>query len=211
MYLVGFPLLVIPFAFYNIVEFLMPGSTPGQFWAYNVIQITLASGAPWSLNAGDLMIAASLLLLYVEILKAARLSSRTIIDHLLSTLLFVAMLVEFLLVKQAATGTFFLLMMLAFIDVVAGFSITIRAAQRDVSIEGVASTRKRIKTRGAARVATFQCRPSLRRPDQRADARASADVVRRSRSGARQRPPTYAATGQQTACPGSGERSPQQP
>ena len=32
MYLVGFPLLVIPFAIYNIVEFLMPGATPGALW-----------------------------------------------------------------------------------------------------------------------------------------------------------------------------------
>jgi hypothetical protein len=137
MYLVGFPLLVIPFAVYNIIEFLMPGSTPGQFWAYNVFQITLASGAPWSLDAGDLMIAISLLLLYVELIKAARMSSRTIMDHVLSTLLFVAMLVEFLLVKQAATATFFLLMLLSFIDAIAGFSISIRSAQRAISVDGV--------------------------------------------------------------------------
>ena len=29
MYLIGFPLLVIPFAIYNIVEFLMPTAHPG--------------------------------------------------------------------------------------------------------------------------------------------------------------------------------------
>jgi hypothetical protein len=137
MYLVGFPLLVIPFAIYNIIEFLMPGSAPGAFWTYNAIRIGLASGAEWSLSAGDLMIAVSLLLLFVEMFKSSRLSSRTIMDHLLSTLLFVAMLVEFLLVKQAATATFFLLMVVAFVDAVGGFSVTIRSAQRAVTVDGV--------------------------------------------------------------------------
>jgi hypothetical protein len=46
------------------------------------------------------------------------------------------MIVEFLLVKQAATGTFFLLLVISFVDVVGGFTITIRTAQRDISIDG---------------------------------------------------------------------------
>ena len=33
MYLVGFPLLVVPFVVYNIIEFLIPGSAPGAFWS----------------------------------------------------------------------------------------------------------------------------------------------------------------------------------
>ena len=136
MYLIGFPLLAIPFAVYNIIEFLIPGATPGAFWAHSVMRIGLASGAEWVLTAGDLMITLSLVILFVEILKSTRLSTRSIIDHLLSTVLFVIMLVEFLLAKQAATGTFFLLMMISFIDVVGGFSVSIRTAQRDIEIEG---------------------------------------------------------------------------
>ena len=53
----------------------------------------------------------------------------------LSTLLFIGMVVEFLLVKQAASGTFFLLLVISFVDVVGGFTITIRTAQRDISVE----------------------------------------------------------------------------
>jgi hypothetical protein len=139
MYLVGFPLLVISFAVYNIIEFLIPVATPGAFWTHSVMRIGLASGAEWVLTAGDLMISLSLVILFVEILKATRLSTRSIIDHLLSTVLFVVMLVEFLLVKHAATGTFFLLMMISFIDVVGGFSVSIRTAQRDIEIEGSGS------------------------------------------------------------------------
>jgi hypothetical protein len=136
MYLVGFPLLVIPFAVYNIIEFLIPGPTPGAFWANVIADIPLASGEKWAMTVGDLMIAISILILFVELLKATRLSTRSIVDHLLSTLLFIVILVEFLLVKQAATGTFFLLLIISFVDVVGGFSVTIRSAQRDIAIEG---------------------------------------------------------------------------
>ena len=54
---------------------------------------------------------------------------------MLSMLLFVVMLIEFLLLPQAATSTFFLLMMISLVDVLGGFTITARAARRDVAIE----------------------------------------------------------------------------
>jgi hypothetical protein len=135
MYLVGFPLLLIPFAVYNIIEFLVPGATPGAFWTHVVANIGLASGQNWPLTAGDILLTLSLLLLFVEVVKSARVTSRSIMDHLLSTLLFIIMLIEFILVKQAATSTFFLLMIISFVDVVGGFSTSIRAAQRDLTFE----------------------------------------------------------------------------
>ncbi len=49
-------------------------------------------------------------------------------------LVFIAYLVEFLLVRDAATQTFFILMTIAFLDVIGGFTISIRTAGRDVSI-----------------------------------------------------------------------------
>ena len=137
MYLVGFPLLVIPFAIYNIIEFVMPGATPGVFWTHTGVSMRLASGADWSLTAGDLMLTFAILLLVIELMKSTRPTSRTIMDHLLSTLLFVAALMEFLLVKQAATATFFLLMVVCFVDVVGGYTISIRSAQRSMQIDGV--------------------------------------------------------------------------
>jgi hypothetical protein len=60
---------------------------------------------------------------------------RTIIVHMLAAVLFAAMLVEFLLVKQAATATFFLLLLLSFVDMLAGFTISIRTAQRNIEID----------------------------------------------------------------------------
>jgi hypothetical protein len=54
---------------------------------------------------------------------------------MLSLLLLIAMLAEFIIVAQAATSTFFLLMVMSFVDVVGGFSISIRTAQRDIGLD----------------------------------------------------------------------------
>ena len=129
--LVGFPLLVIPFAVYNIVAFLLPGVA----WSSEVMRVAMVSGTDWVLTLGDVLVALAILLLFVEVLKSTRMSSRTIVDHMLSTVLFIAMLIEFLLVTQAASGTFFLLLVASFVDVVGGFTVTIRTAQRDVSVD----------------------------------------------------------------------------
>jgi len=132
MSLVGFPLLIIPFAVYNMLAFLL-----SLEWTNKTGSIQMVSGAPWALTWGDILITVSILILFIEMLKATRLTNRTIIDHTLSTVLFIAMLIEFLLVQKAATGTFFLLLVISFVDVVGGFTISIRAAQRDVNVEGV--------------------------------------------------------------------------
>lgn len=133
MYLLGFPLLLIPFALYNIVAFLLPGVT----WAGAVTRVHMVSGVDWTMSAGDLLVVVAVLLLFGEMLKATRIAMRTVVDHSLSLLLFLAMLIEFLLVAQASTGTFFLLLVVAFVDVIGGFAVTLRSAQRDLTVEGV--------------------------------------------------------------------------
>ena len=132
MFLVGFPLLLVPFALYNMNAFLI-----GFAWTHEIATISMMSGAEWAVTPGDLLIALSVLFLFGELMKATRMSSRTIIDHMLSMLLFIVMLIEFLLVPQAATATFFLLMVISLVDVVGGFTITIRTAQRDIAVDGV--------------------------------------------------------------------------
>ena len=137
MFLIGIPLLLIPFAIYNIVEFLLPGASPGEFWAKTLFEFPMMSGATWSLTVGDLLLALSLLLLFVELVKATRLTGHSLLDHLLSTLLFIGMLVEFLLVKQAATATFFLLLVISFVDSIGGYTVTMRASQRNILVDQV--------------------------------------------------------------------------
>ena len=133
MFLIGFPLLLVPFAIYNIVAFLMPGVS----WSSTLTTVHLASGADWTMSASDMLITLAVLLLFGEVMKSTRIGMRTVVDHGLSLILFLGMLVEFLLVKQAASATFFLLLVISFIDVIGGFAVTLRSAQRDLTVEGV--------------------------------------------------------------------------
>ena len=133
MFLIGFPLLLVPFAIYNIIAFLMPGVT----WTGVVTTVHMVSGADWTMSVGDILIALAILLLCGEVMKSTRIGIRTVVDHALSLVLFLGMLVEFILVKQASTATFFLLLVVSFIDVLGGFAVTLRSAQRDLTVEGV--------------------------------------------------------------------------
>ena len=132
MSLLGFPLLLITFAVYNIVAFLMPGVA----WTGTLFSMRMVSGADWAMSPSDLLITLAILLLAGEVMKSTRIGVRTIVDHSLSLVLFLAMLVEFLLVKQAASATFFLLLVISFIDVLGGFAVSLRSAQRDLTVEG---------------------------------------------------------------------------
>ena len=129
--MIGFPLLLIPLAIYNMIAFLMPDLN----WTTSVGSIHLMSGQTWTVTPEEILLAFSILLLGVEVIKAARTGLRGLMDHILSLILFVVMLVEFLLVARAGTSTFFLLMTISFVDVLAGFIITARTAQRDIQID----------------------------------------------------------------------------
>lgn len=131
MFVLGFPLLLVPFAIYNIVAFLLPGVG----WTTEITAVQMVSGQPWVLNAEDVLLAFAILLLAVEIMKSTRIGIRTIVDHVLSLALFIAMLVEFLLVPKAGTSTFFLLLTISLVDVLDGFIVSMRTSLRQVEIE----------------------------------------------------------------------------
>jgi hypothetical protein len=86
------------------------------------------------MTLGDLFIVVALFVLFLEILKATRSGSGGLINHMLSMLVFIVFLTELLLVQDAATQVFFILMTISLIDVVGGFAVSIRSADRDVSI-----------------------------------------------------------------------------
>jgi hypothetical protein len=132
MFILGFPLLLVPFAIYNIVAFLMPGVS----WTGTLTTVHMMSGGDWTMSPGDMLIVLSILLLFGEMMKSTRIGIRTVVDHGLSLLLFLAIVAEFLLVRQAASSTFFILLVISFIDVMGGFAVTLRSAQRDLTVEG---------------------------------------------------------------------------
>lgn len=131
--LAAIPLMIVPLALYNLVMLgVIGGGVSGL--GSTVTSLEMMSGAVWTMSLGDLLIVIALALLFIEVLKATRTGAWSVIDHMLSMFVSVAFLVEFLLVRDAATQVFFILMVIAFIDVIAGFSVAIRSAGRDVSI-----------------------------------------------------------------------------
>lgn len=128
MSLAALPLTIIPFILYNvfmITGFDLSTSLVGD-------GITMMSGGVWKLTGGDLLLLIGMVVLFIEIVKATYTGTASMIDHGLSMVVFIAFLVEFLMVSQAASSVFFLLMMAALIDVIAGFTIGIRVAKRDI-------------------------------------------------------------------------------
>ena len=129
------PLLALPLIAYNLMALFGYGDAGA--WSVPVFSVTMISGGVWSVSAGDIFVAISLVLLFGEILKSTRFGNASVVDHMLSTLVFVVCLVEFLVFPFAATSVFFILMVMALIDVIAGFTVSIRAAARDVQFGGV--------------------------------------------------------------------------
>jgi len=133
MFILGFPLLLIPFVIYNIVAFIF--RLPDEIWTKSAATVHMISGQEWVLTWEDILLAFSILILAVEIMKSTRIGMRTIIDHMLAMALFIVMLVEFLLLQRAGTSTFFLLTMISLVDVLVGFIVSIRSSRAQVEIE----------------------------------------------------------------------------
>jgi hypothetical protein len=133
MYLVGAPLLVIPFAIYNIIAFLMPGVS----WSAPLTHLQLMSGAEWTMSVGDILVTFTVLILIVEVIKFARIGTRSFVDHALALLLLFGMTAEFVWVTQAATATFFLMLVIAFVEAAGGIGVSLRtrARRRELVIE----------------------------------------------------------------------------
>jgi len=135
-----FPLLVVPVLIYNFVGFLgSVGENGPEKVRANMeavaMAVPMASGATWEVSWGAILLLISLSLLFVELLKSTGTGSMAIFNHALSMLVFILCLIEFLLLPAFATSTFFLIMTMSLLDVLAGVIVTIVSARRDVEFE----------------------------------------------------------------------------
>jgi hypothetical protein len=140
--LIALPLLVIPVILYNIVVLssLFTGGDQTGLAAGGadailrdpMFSIPMASGTSWNVGVGDLILFLSLILLFFELLKSTSSQKVAIVNHALSMVLFIFVLVEFLLIKGFATSTFFLIVAMVMLDVLAGFIVTIISARKDL-------------------------------------------------------------------------------
>jgi hypothetical protein len=137
MSMIGFPLLLIPLAIYNIIVFLMPGVS----FADPVLKLTLMSGAEWPLTLSDMLLALAILMLLFEVIKGARPGAKYLTDHLLSLVVFGGAAAEFLLWPRFGSSTYFLLTMLALVDFLSG--IALRARRGTLATSGPVVAAKR--------------------------------------------------------------------
>ena len=150
----AFPLLLLPILLYGIVylicwgiygsgfftnEYQLPGSgnvLRGMDWFLETqgFTIPMFSGDAWFVNIGDMFLFVSIVLLFVEIVKAGNISPTTLINHALSMLVFVIGLVLFITTIGFSNSVFGLILMMLLVDVIAGNVITNMAARRDLAI-----------------------------------------------------------------------------
>lgn len=134
--LLNIPWTIVALIAYNIVAFIMGGDGADYSTGFEteLFSIGLLSGGRWVFTIGDLILFSAFIALFVELMKSARTTDIALVDHGLSIIIFIVCLIEFILIPQAATSLFFFIMLTALIDVVAGFSIGLVAARRDMGI-----------------------------------------------------------------------------
>jgi hypothetical protein len=120
--MIGFPLLLIPLAIYNIIAFLMRDVS----FAAPLFSVPLTSGTAWPVTLSDALLTLGILLLLCEVIKGARPGAKYLTDHLLSLLVVCAAGAEFVLLPQFGTSTFFLLALLALVDFLSGIALRAR-------------------------------------------------------------------------------------
>ena len=137
--MVGFPLLLIPLAIYNIIAFLMREVS----FATPLVTLPLPSGTGWPVTLSDVLLTLGILLLLCEVIKGARPGAKYLTDHLLSLLVLCGAAAEFAMLPQFGTSSFFLLTMMALVDFLSGIALrSRRGAQAPAAVVSGRGSRK---------------------------------------------------------------------
>jgi len=127
------PLMGIVLVVYNMINLGYLGER-AQIWKQHQIEFTLPSGELIALNFSEIFIAIALIVLFIELTKASTASTSAMTEQTFSTIAFVGFLVQFLVDPYAATPTFFILLMISLIDVLAGAILLVKIARRDLLV-----------------------------------------------------------------------------
>ena len=155
MSMVGFPLLLIPLAVYNIIAFLMRDVS----FTEPMVKLTLMSGDEWKISLSDMLLALAILLLLLEVIKGARPGAKYLTDHLLSLVVFGGAVAEFLLWPRFGSSTYCLLALLALVDFLSGIALRARRGMQVAS--GPAVSRRGARKPAATAEPQFDPAPSV--------------------------------------------------
>lgn len=128
-----FPLLTLLLIVYNVM-LAMFGSDLDLYLNQELIGALLFSGAYFSLIAEDLLVMVGILLLFFEVIKSTRSGKEPAVEHIFSMFVFLVFLLEFITVPSLGTPTFLIITLFSLFDVMAGFTISIVTARRDISV-----------------------------------------------------------------------------
>ncbi len=147
----AFPLFIIPVGIYCLIAFTTAGdpvplthagveltanaSPLMAILGQKFFSIGMIGGeVEWVLTKGDALLVLSIAVLFMEILKSTSTGTATIMNHALSMIVFIVCLMLFLLNPNFATSVFFILTVMALLDVLAGVVVTIVSARRDFGV-----------------------------------------------------------------------------
>lgn len=148
----AFPLFVIPVGIYCLIALTSGGepiAIPGVDGASltekasplmgilgtKFFSISMIGGnVEWVMTKGDALLLLSIAVLFMEILKSTSTGTATIMNHAFSMILFIVCLIAFLLHENFATSVFFIITIMALLDVLAGVVVTIVSARRDFGV-----------------------------------------------------------------------------
>lgn len=137
-----FPYLLVPVVVYSLMAAFSGDTTsanqPGIQSTLNAsaFDIPMLSGALLRITWGELMVIFAVVFLFIEVIKSTNTASAGIVNHILSMVLFVLCLMQFLMFPSFATGTFFIITAMVLVDALAGMVVTIISARRDFGVEG---------------------------------------------------------------------------
>jgi hypothetical protein len=126
--LAAIPLLLIPVAAYAALAITLGG---GLFSIHAsarltrpLFDLTTARGGVWPVSAADLLLAAALVVAFLDLIRGMGDRRAAMVNHALSIALFVACLAAILVAPAFANSTFFLITLMVLLDLAAGFLAT---------------------------------------------------------------------------------------
>ncbi len=137
-----FPLLTISLIIYAVLTLAGMGAENGVAWHDVVVaELPMYSGDIWRITWGTVFLLGSVGLLFVELIRATRVGTASITNHLLSFLVFVVALLLFILAPGFGNSTYFLFLAMTFLDPMAGLVVTTVSARRDLSVSEATATK----------------------------------------------------------------------
>ena len=127
-----FPMLTLSLFGYAVITLI-----GGQGWIETeLVTVGMISGNDWRIRAGDAFLMISLVFLFIEILRATKTGTDSLLNHALSAVLFVLALLLFITIDGFGNSVFFIFVMMTALDFMAGFIVTTVTARRDFGVTG---------------------------------------------------------------------------